>query len=48
MELRRTVDGAAQHLSTIPAERAKQPVTLDYFVRDYVAHLKHHLAQIPE
>lgn len=23
------------------------PVTLEYFVRDYVAHLKHHLAQIP-
>jgi hypothetical protein len=29
---------------TVPRE---QPVTLDYFVRDYVAHLKHHLAQIP-
>ena len=23
-----------------------QPATLDYFMRDYVAHLKHHLAQI--
>jgi hypothetical protein len=26
---------------------ADQPVTLDYFVRDYIAHLEHHLAQIP-
>ena len=25
-----------------------EPVTLEYFVRDYVDHLKHHLAQIPE
>ena len=25
-----------------------QPVTLEYFVRDYVAHLKHHLSQIPQ
>jgi hypothetical protein len=24
---------------------AAQPVTLDYFMRDYVGHLKHHLAQ---
>ena len=24
----------------------KAPTTLDYFVRDYVAHLKHHLGQI--
>ena len=24
-----------------------QPATLDYFIRDYVAHMKHHLAQIP-
>jgi hypothetical protein len=24
-----------------------EPVTLEYFVCDYVAHLKHHLAQIP-
>ena len=24
-----------------------QPATLDYFMADYVAHLKHHLAQIP-
>ncbi len=24
-----------------------KPVTLEYFVRDYVAHLKHHLSQIP-
>ena len=23
-----------------------QPVTLEYFVRDYVAHMKHHLGQI--
>jgi hypothetical protein len=23
-----------------------EPVTLDYFIRDYVAHMKHHLAQI--
>ena len=25
-----------------------EPVTLEYFVRDYVAHLKHHLGQIPD
>ena len=24
-----------------------QPVTLEYFIRDYLAHMKHHLAQIP-
>ncbi len=24
-----------------------EPATLEYFVRDYVDHLKHHLAQIP-
>lgn len=24
-----------------------EPVTLEYFVRDYVAHLNHHLGQIP-
>ena len=24
-----------------------QPATLDFFIRDYVAHMKHHLAQIP-
>jgi hypothetical protein len=24
----------------------KEPVTLDYFMRDYVEHLKHHVAQI--
>jgi hypothetical protein len=29
---------------TIPRS---EPVTLEYFVRDYVAHLSHHLAQIP-
>lgn len=23
-----------------------EPATLDYFMNDYVAHLKHHLAQI--
>ena len=28
---------------TIPRD---QPATLDYFVRDYLAHMKHHLAQI--
>jgi hypothetical protein len=28
---------------TVPRE---QPVTLEYFIRDYVAHMKHHLAQI--
>jgi hypothetical protein len=26
---------------------AGAPATLDYFMRDYVAHLKHHLGQIP-
>jgi hypothetical protein len=30
---------------TVPREK---PVTLEYFVRDYVAHMKHHLAQIPK
>jgi len=25
---------------------AEQPATLEYFMRDYVGHLKHHLAQI--
>jgi hypothetical protein len=29
---------------TVPTDR---PATLEYFVRDYVAHMKHHLAQIP-
>ena len=29
---------------TIPRD---QPATLDFFVRDYVGHMKHHLAQIP-
>jgi hypothetical protein len=29
---------------TVPRD---QPATLDYFIRDYVGHMKHHLAQIP-
>jgi hypothetical protein len=29
---------------TVPTDKA---ATLEYFVRDYVAHMKHHLAQIP-
>jgi hypothetical protein len=29
--------------NTVPRN---EPATLDYFMRDYVAHLKHHLAQI--
>ena len=29
---------------TVPRD---QPVTLEYFIRDYLGHLKHHLAQIP-
>src|SRR5262249_6756088 len=29
---------------TVPKD---QPVALEYFIRDYVAHLKHHLNQIP-
>ncbi len=28
---------------TVPQQ---QPVTLEYFMRDYVAHMKHHLSQI--
>jgi hypothetical protein len=24
-----------------------EPVTLDYFIHDYVGHMQHHLAQIP-
>ena len=23
-----------------------EPVTLDYFIRDYLGHMKHHLAQV--
>jgi len=30
---------------TVPADR---PATLEYFMRDYVAHLKHHLRQVAE
>jgi hypothetical protein len=29
---------------TVPRD---QPVTLEYFIRDYLGHMKHHLAQIP-
>ena len=29
---------------TVPRD---QPATLEYFIRDYVGHMKHHLAQIP-
>lgn len=29
---------------TVPQQ---EPATLEYFMRDYVAHLRHHLAQIP-
>lgn len=29
---------------TVPRDR---PATLEYFIRDYVGHMKHHLAQIP-
>ena len=29
---------------TIPRDK---PATLEYFIRDYLAHMKHHLAQIP-
>jgi hypothetical protein len=28
---------------TVPAQ---EPATLDYFMRDYVGHLKHHVRQI--
>ena len=28
---------------TVPRD---QPATLDYFIRDYLGHMKHHLAQI--
>ena len=38
---RHNLDQIAWH--AVPRE---QPVTLDYFVRDYVGHMKHHLAQI--
>jgi len=34
-------------LAWIPVPRDR-PTTLDYFMADYVAHLKHHLAQIIE
>lgn len=30
--------------TTVPVDRA---TTLEYFMRDYVAHLRHHLTQIP-
>jgi hypothetical protein len=29
---------------TVPRD---EPVTLEYFIRDYLGHLKHHLAQVP-
>ena len=29
--------------NTVPRDK---PVTLEYFIRDYLAHMKHHLAQI--
>ena len=29
---------------TVPRDK---PATLEYFIRDYLAHMKHHLAQIP-
>lgn len=29
---------------TVPAD---QPATLEYFIRDYLGHMKHHLSQIP-
>ena len=41
---RRVVDHAAGELSTVLPRT--EPVTLAYFVRDYVGHLAHHLAQI--
>lgn len=39
--VRHNLDQLAWH--TVPAE---EPTTLEYFVRDYVGHLRHHLAQI--
>jgi len=39
----------ARHNLDVLAWRAisrEEPATLDYFMSDYVAHLKHHLAQI--
>lgn len=38
---RHNLDRIAWH--PVPADR---PATLDYFMRDYVGHLRHHLAQI--
>ncbi len=40
---RHNLDHIAWH--TVPAG---QPATLEYFMRDYVAHLKHHLRQVAE
>jgi hypothetical protein len=40
---RHNLDRVAFH--TIPA---REPATLEYFMRDYVVHLEHHLAQIFE
>lgn len=40
---RHNLDQIAWH--TVPAD---QPATLEYFMRDYVAHLKHHLRQVAE
>jgi hypothetical protein len=36
---------AKDHLAWIPVP-LNTPTTLDYFMADYVAHLKHHLDQI--
>lgn len=44
LSLQRTTHNLDQ-LAWRPVPR-DQPVTLEYFVRDYLGHLKHHLAQI--
>jgi hypothetical protein len=41
------IDSASNnHKRFVEAQERIEPVTLAYFVRDYVGHLEHHLAQI--
>ena len=44
-ELREAINEASPFLQKMNGDRSR-PATLDYFMRDYVAHLKHHLAQL--
>ncbi len=60
LQLARVVEAAPDSVRRLPRVRHNlhevawraipqdQPATLEYFMRDYVEHLKHHVAQIPE